>query len=183
MLLKQTLRRAARALAVIASLLPLSGPAHAQAATGGTAQPLTVTLTLQRVTQDAQGKEHYSAAEKVRPGELLEYRAVYTNNGKTRLDGVVATLPVPQGMDYQARSASPGNALAATASGEFAAEPLMRKVRQADGSEALQPVPHGEYRALRWQVGSLGPQQSVTVSARVRVSASAAAAGKPGEGA
>lgn len=177
------LRRVASALAATFALIASTGPAHAQAvAPPAPQEPLTVALTLQRVTIDAQGREQFAPADKVRPGELLEYRAVYTNTGKTPLDGVVATLPVPQGMDYQARSASPAGAVAATASGEFASEPLVRKVRRADGSEASQPVPYAEYRALRWNVGSLAPRQSVTVTARVRVSAATAPADKGGDG-
>jgi uncharacterized repeat protein (TIGR01451 family) len=154
---------------LLACLVPV-GSATAQAA-AAPQEPLKVTLSLQRVTLGTDGKEVLADAAAVRPGDLLEYRAVYTNSGEARLDGIVATLPVPPGMEYQPRSASPAPALAATSSDNFAAEPLMRKVKRPDGTEALEAVPYAEYRGLRWQIGSLKPQQSMTVSARVRVSA------------
>jgi uncharacterized repeat protein (TIGR01451 family) len=177
-------RGAAAVLALLLAAVSLAGTAHAQAAAQPEASkdPLSVTLTLQRVTKGPQGQESLAPADHVRPGELLEYRAVYTNRGDRRLDGVVATLPVPDGMEYQAGTASPSKALAATGDGKFGPEPLVRKARKPDGTDAVEPVPYGDYRALRWQVGALEPKQSTTVSARVRVSASAEPAKKPGEG-
>lgn len=184
----RTRRSAVAALALLCAAVSVLGTAHAQAVTQPAAhaaarqEPLAATLTLQRITKGPQGQELLSSADKVRPGDLLEYRAVYTNRSDHRLDGVLATLPVPEGMEYQPRTATPAKALAATSNGEFAAEPLMRKVKRPDGTDAVEAVPYDEYRALRWQIGSLEPQQSMTVSARVRVSATAEPAERAGEG-
>jgi len=45
----------------------------------------------------------------------------------------------------------------------------MRAVRQPDGNERQVPVPIEEYRALRWNLGTLAAGQSEQVQARVRV--------------
>jgi hypothetical protein len=66
-------------------------------------------------------------------------------------------------------SARPANALATVDGESFFAVPLGRVVRRADGAEAREPVPIGDYRALRWQAGDLAPGQVARFSARVRV--------------
>jgi uncharacterized repeat protein (TIGR01451 family) len=163
--------------------LMIFGSALAQPVAQAAAQePLSVTLTLQRVAKGPQGEEILSAADKVKPGDLLEYRAVYTNKGERPLDNVFATVPVPASMEYQPRTATPAGAQAATGNGDFGPEPLMRKVQKPDGTDALEAVPYADYRALRWQIGSLQPKQSVSVTARVRVSATAEPAARAGEG-
>lgn len=131
--------------------------------------PLEILLTVHRITTDAAGKEVATQTREVRPGDLVEYRAVYTNKGEARIEGLVATLPIPVGLAYQPRSASPAGAIAATSDGVFAAEPLMRKARDASGKDKLEPVPYAEYRALRWQVDALEPGSSISVAARAVV--------------
>ncbi|OYZ02020.1 MAG: hypothetical protein B7Y42_02965, partial [Polaromonas sp. 28-63-22] len=58
----------------------------------------------------------------------------------------------------------------------FAAMPLMRSVRQPDGSQRSEAVPLADYRALRWNVGTLAAGRSAVVSLRVRIDAPATAA-------
>src|SRR5262249_5607851 len=55
----------------------------------------------------ARGKEVLVPADKAQPGELLEYRALYRNDGKTDARGLMATLPIPLGTQYVAGSAIP----------------------------------------------------------------------------
>jgi hypothetical protein len=80
------------------------------------------------------------------------------------------------------QTAEPSPALAATGDGEFRPEPLTRTVTGPDGREITVAVPHEEYRALRWQLGSLTPGQSRTVAARVRVVATTESAVRSGDG-
>jgi uncharacterized repeat protein (TIGR01451 family) len=169
-------RSRARAFALTLLLAAIASPgiASAQAAADpAPAEPLQITLTLQRISVDAQGNETLSVAEAVKPGDLLEYRAVYQNRSTQPLGHVAATLPVPAGMVYQARSADPSPAEASTGNGQFGAEPLTRTVKDADadGRDKVEPVPYREYRALRWHIETLAPGQSVSVAARVRVEA------------
>lgn len=177
-------RSVAVALAVLLAAAGVYGKAHAQPAAAEAAadEPLKISLTLQRVSWDAQGIEVLSAADTVKPGDLLEYRAVYANGTERRLSGVLATLPVPEGMVYQVQTAEPSPTLAATGDGEFRPEPLTRTVTGPDGREITVAVPHDEYRALRWQLGSLTPGQSRAVAARVRVVATTESAVRSGDG-
>jgi hypothetical protein len=73
----------------------------------------------------------------------------------------------------------PPDVLASTDGAQFARPPLMRAVRQPDGSERQMPVPIEEYRALRWNLGTLAAGQSEQVQARVRVNTAQPPAAAP----
>jgi uncharacterized repeat protein (TIGR01451 family) len=136
---------------------------------------VTVQLTANRVTK-TQGRESLAPAEQARPGETLEYRAVYHNDGATEAKHLAATLPIPRGTTYVAGSASPSRLEASLDGVRFAAVPLTRVVRGSDGREVVREVPVSEYRALRWPLGSLASRQSRAVIARVRIEPTAVAA-------
>ena len=125
-----------------------------------------VVLTQSKVVVAADGTEKLQSAASVKPGDVLEYTATYTNNSAKAVSGLVANLPIPQGLEYVAKSAKPGATLvkAATADGVFAAEPLTHKV-----AGKTEPVPYAEYRALRWTLGQLPAAGVTAVSARARV--------------
>jgi len=89
---------------------------------------------------------------------------------------LVATLPIPAGVEYQPTSARPAVVLASLDGKSFAPIPLKRTVRLPDGREVTREIPASEYRWLRWTIGSLAPKSSEIVRARVRVSAPAVAA-------
>jgi uncharacterized repeat protein (TIGR01451 family) len=129
---------------------------------------VTVQLSAQRVTK-AQGREVLAAAEQARPGETLEYRAVYRNGGAAEARNLAATLPIPRGTRYVPGSAAPSRVEASLDGVRFAAVPLTRVVRGADGRDVVREVPVSEYRALRWSLGSLAGRQSRAVTARVRI--------------
>lgn len=149
-----------------------TAPAAARsAAPASTTTAVTVELTQFKVERSADGKEQFTPASAVKPGDFVEYRATYRNRSGQTVSGLMATLPIPDGMQYQLVSArSPGVApQAATADGQFAAEPLMRTVRRPDGSTVREPVPAAEYRLLRWSLGQLPAGASVVVQARAQV--------------
>jgi uncharacterized repeat protein (TIGR01451 family) len=131
-------------------------------------EPVTVTLTLKRVVISANGKEKLEDAPKIKPGELLEYRAVYQNKSKTTIDGLTASLPVPVGLEYVKQSGKPAGVLATADDIKYAPEPLMRSVKDENGKEQPAEIPYVEYRALRWEVGDLDAGKKVEVSARMR---------------
>ncbi len=132
---------------------------------------VTVELTAQRVTKDTRGAEALVSADQAKPGELLEYRALYRNSGTSEAKGLAATLPIPRGTQFVKGSASPVKFEASLDGRTFAAVPLMRKEKDAKGRTVLREVPASEYRALRWPLGTLAVKQSRTVTARVRVEA------------
>ncbi len=159
------LRSSKRTIAVaIAFGVLMLAPALARA--GG---DVSVVLTAQRVTL-ANGKEALVSAERARPGDVIEYRAVYRNGGSRPVRDLAATLPVPQGMEFLPGAAAPQPMLASLDGKTFEPMPLQRRVRLADGREVTREVPAAEYRFLRWSLGTLGARESRTVMARVRVS-------------
>lgn len=152
-------RTLAFAFAVVAALAPAL--AHADG-------DVRVTLQAARVTT-SNDREVLVPADQAKPGEVLEYRAVYTNDGKRDVRQLMATLPIPSGVEYLPRTAAPAVVLASLDGVTFAAVPLTRRERTADGREVIREIPASEYRFLRWPVGTLAARQSRTVTARVRV--------------
>jgi uncharacterized repeat protein (TIGR01451 family) len=158
---------------LLAAALGLAGGAWAQPA------QITSELRVERV-EIVDGKTVFKPAQLSKPGDVLEYRVKYTNRSASAATGLVANLPIPAGTTLVAGSELPPEVLASTDGAQFARPPLMRAVRQPDGSERQVPVPIEEYRALRWNLGTLAAGQSEQVQARVRVNtALAPAAGPP----
>ncbi|MDH6169251.1 putative repeat protein (TIGR01451 family) [Variovorax boronicumulans] len=155
---------------LLAGLAGFTSTAAAQSAPtleAGQKKAVAVVLTQSKVVKDAQGREQLVDASAVKPGDIVEYRAVYTNNTGKPVTGLVANLPIPEGLEYQPRSAKPGANLvqAATKDAVFGPEPLVRK---AAGNKT-EPVPYAEYRSLRWTLGQLPANGSTAVSVRAKV--------------
>lgn len=157
----------------VAMTLGLGGLAAAQGTQAAPApaeavqkKTVAVVLTQAKVVKDAQGKEQLVAADSVKPGDVLEYTATYTNHTGKTVSGLVANLPIPEGLEYLPKTAKPGATLvkAATKDGAFAAEPLARVVNGKS-----EPVPYNEYRSLRWTLGQLPANGSAAVTARAKV--------------
>jgi len=129
---------------------------------------VTSSLTAQRVEM-VEGKAVLKPATQVKPGDVIEYSGTYKNSSATAVDKLQATVPVPVGTTLIAGSAQPAQALASTDGTRFAPMPLVRMVKQPNGSEHQETVPLSEYRALRWDVGTLGAGSSTVVSLRVRI--------------
>jgi len=162
-------------LLLLAAALGLAGSAWAQPA------QITSELRVERV-ETVDGKTVFKPAQVSKPGDVLEYRVKYTNRSASAATGLVANLPIPAGTTLVARSELPPGVLASIDGAQFASPPLMRAVRQPDGSERQVPVPIEEYRALRWNLGTLAAGQSEQVQARVRVNtALPPAAGPPAQ--
>jgi uncharacterized repeat protein (TIGR01451 family) len=142
--------------------------AHAQAskAQAEKKEAVVIQLTQKRVVSGPQG-ERLEDINSVKPGDVIEYRATYTNVSKLPVQGLVAKLPVPEGLEYLPKSAKPYTPALQMAArdGQFGVEPLQRKT--ADGS--VQLLPYNEYRTMRWNIGQLNAGASVAVSARARV--------------
>ena len=133
-------------------------------------------LLAQRV-ELVEGKAVLKPAAEGRPGDILQYSGTYRNGGTAPVDKLLATVPVPAGTTFIDGSAEPAQAQASTDGTRFAPMPLVRSVRQPDGSERKEPVPLAEYRALRWDIGTLAAGRSAVVSLRVRIDAPAAVPG------
>lgn len=126
-------------------------------------------LSAQRITLDG-GKETRTAAREAKPGEVLEYRAIYRNTGKQAARQVLAVLPIPAGaFSYVVASARPAKVFASVDGKQFDVAPLMRTVTLPDGRREVRPVPLAEYRFLRWELGDMQPGTESVVSARLRL--------------
>ncbi|WP_394753699.1 hypothetical protein [Crenothrix sp.] len=136
---------------------------------GKKAAPLLVTLSSQKVQIGNDGKEIFSNADKVKPGDLVQYTAVYRNRGNSSITGLNASLPIPFGMGYVEKSARPASALATADGTKFEAEPLMQTIKDKDGNEKQVAVPYSGYQSLRWEIGELEAGKKFEVSARMRV--------------
>lgn len=134
---------------------------------------VTSSLSAQRVEM-VEGKAVLKPAAQGKPGEVIEYSGTYRNTSAAAVNKLQATVPVPPGTTFIAGSAQPAQAQASTDGTRFEAMPLMRTVRQANGSERKEAVPLSEYRALRWDVGTLAAGSTAVVSLRVRIDAPAA---------
>jgi uncharacterized repeat protein (TIGR01451 family) len=139
-------------------------------------QPLTAELSQFLVVVE-NGKEVLKPVGTVKPGDLIEYRVVYTNRTQAPLSDVVADLPLPEGLEYQPKTTRPAaSALAAVKGGAFGREPLTRP--GANGQP--EPVPYSEYRQLRWPLGQIAAGAKAQVSARARVSSGVPASSQSG---
>lgn len=147
--------------------LALAGalPAQAQPAAK---DPVEAHLDVHKVVRGADGRESVTAAEAVKPGDVLEYVVTYRNSGAQPVRDFVATLPIPLATELVAGSERPVGARASLDAREFAAVPLKRKAHR-DGRDLEESVPLREYRALRWAVPELKAGRSLTFSARVKV--------------
>lgn len=134
------------------------------------ASGVTSALVAQRVDM-VNGQAVLRPATQARPGDVISYTSTYRNNGGNAVSKMLAVVPVPTGTTLLGESITPASAQATTDGQTYAAMPLLRNVKQPDGSTRPMPVPLAEYRAVRWDIGSLGSGQSVAVSLQVRVDA------------
>lgn len=131
---------------------------------------ILVHLTAHKIVANADGHESLESADQAKPGDIILYRATYHNTATTPVNNLLATLPIPNNLDFLPDTATPNDAHASLDAKTFAPIPLKRIVKNPDGTDQEQLVPFTAYRALRWTIGDLAAGQTVTASARVRVS-------------
>ena len=131
---------------------------------------VAVELTGRKVVKDASGKEKFESAEKAKPGDVIEYRAVYRNKGKGTVTNLKGVIPVPMGTEFIPGSAKPSQITVSLDDKEYAPVPLKRKVTLPSGKKEMQDVPYEEYRFIRWDMQTLAPGKGSTVSMRVKLS-------------
>ena len=152
--------------ALISSALLLVAP-NVLANSQATQEPVSVDLNTYLITQNAEGKVTEQLVSEVKPEQIVEYRAVYTNNTAGTIQNLVATLPIPAETQFLAKSA-PTKAQASTDGVNFAPMPLKKKV----GDQVVN-VPLADYRALRWTIAELPAGKSIAVSAQTRINSTA----------
>lgn len=146
--------------------LPLLVATGVALAAGGRVVPQ---LSVFKVTHNAAGQEALAPATTIKPGEVIEYQARYSNQGTEDVRNLQGTIPIPIGLELVPDSVSPVAATASTDGKVFAAMPLKRLEKATDGTQKWVPVPFSQYRFVRWSLPSLAGGQSATVSARARI--------------
>lgn len=125
--------------------------------------PVSVDLKTYLISTASDGKQTAKLVTTVKPNDIVEYRATYTNNTSGNINNLVATLPLPVETQFLAKS-QPENAIASTDGINFSPMPLKRK----EGNQVVN-VSLKDYRALRWTIAVLPTGKSVTVSAQTRI--------------
>jgi uncharacterized repeat protein (TIGR01451 family) len=134
------------------------------------AQSVGVTSALKALKVEEVGnKTLVSPAETAKPGDVVEYRAVYANKGAGAAKQLLATVPIPANTTLILNTAEPDNAQGSIDGANFYVMPVKRSVKQKDGSVKEEAVALSEYRALRWNVGTLDAGKQIGVSLRVRI--------------
>lgn len=136
---------------------------NVDAATKVSKDPVSVELKTYLVSASADEKPTAKLVTKVKPNDVIEYRATYTNNTAGKIKNLAATLPIPVETQFLGKS-QPESAQASTDGMNFSLMPLKRK----EGNQMVN-VPLKDYRALRWIIAELPAGKSVTVSAQIRI--------------
>lgn len=134
--------------------------------------PLISELESYRVIEE-NGVETTEPVESASPGDLLEYRLLYTNVSERPLSGLVITGPVPDNTAYQADTATASVDAPLTVSvgdGEgFQPEPVVRRQMTENGEQEV-VLPPEDYTQLRWAPAvAIEPGTTQTYRYRVRV--------------
>jgi len=127
----------------------------AVAQTTPASKPIASTLTAHLVTKDDEGAERFQQAQRVNPGDVIEYRIVHRNKAGQALKGFVVNGKIPTGTVYMARSAksAQADALEVKIAGEpWQGLPAFKTVTDADGNEQRVQATPADYIGLRWKL-------------------------------
>lgn len=107
------------------------------------------------VELDRDGNELLLPAERVEPRQTIEWQVTYSNVTANPQNNLVVTVPVPAGTTYLAETAradTPTTLLVSIDNGQsFAAPPITRQRRAANGAMVTETVPASDYTNVRWQ--------------------------------
>ena len=135
--------------------------------------PLESTLESYLVVEEG-GEERLTPAEQAGPGDIIEYRLLYTNVSDRALSGLVVNGPIPNNTSYlgdtDSASVNAAFTVSVGAGDEFQSEPYTRVVTDENGNQQEEVVPPEDYTQLRWEpVDSIAPNQTQTYIYRVQV--------------
>ncbi len=133
--------------------------------------PLTSQMETYLVAEK-DGQEVMTVTEEASPGDVIEYRLIYTNQSEQPLSGLEITGPIPANTAYLANSADTDVEAVFTVSiddgSSFEAEPVTRSITGPDGQTQNVIVPPSDYTQLRW-VPQSGIQPGQVLEYRYRV--------------
>ncbi len=157
-----------------AVLLLLASAGRLAAQSGSEPSPLVISADNITAKADvAAGKRAATAISAVVPGDVVEYRLVFTNTKKIAVLNILFQDPIPAGLQFVGGSAQSSRSDATVEystdrGATWSAQPLMDVVE--DGRVVKKPAPPEMYTTVRWRVG--GPvAPGATVEARFRTRA------------
>ena len=132
---------------VLAFVLGIAGIAYAKG-------PVTGEIQAYIVTKDSDGSELVLPAEETVPGQVMEFRIVFTNNGDSNVSGIKVVDPIPNNTRFigDSHSADVQALFEVSIDGgeSFEPEPVKRLETQADGSQKEVIIPPEQYTHVRW---------------------------------
>lgn len=106
------------------------------------------------VTTNDEGAEQYQPASKAAPGDVIEYRLSYLNEGDKAIRDLAVQGPIPTNTNYI------GNTSSTTVASDFQvsidggdnweAEPVTRTRTLPDGTVETYVIPPEDYSHVRW---------------------------------
>lgn len=133
-------------------------------------EPLAVSLEAYKVTPATESVgETFAKADTAQPGDIIEYRATYSNTTQRALSALSLDIPIPASLTWlpnaaattDGKAASPAPGFASLDGKTYAALPL---------GAGIAP---GLVRAVRWDIPGIGPRGGVVFAVRARVNAEA----------
>lgn len=113
-------------------------------------------------------QEKLVPAQAAKPGQVIEYRAKYTNNLKKKITSLKPTIPIPTGMTW-----IPGRkekvSEASLDGKNFQKFPIKESRTLESGKVEQVAVDPSRYRALRWYVQELPAGGDILISTRVMI--------------
>lgn len=125
-------------------------------------EPLTVDFKVSKQVVTEAGRTEWVSGQEAKPGDLLQYTAVYTNESKGRLTGIKAVIPIPAEVTCLPETASPTPEEASLDGVAF----LPWEVALAATADAENAV---SIRAVRWSVSELQPNAKFEASISAKV--------------
>jgi uncharacterized repeat protein (TIGR01451 family) len=180
---RATMRLATVGFAVILMLPGAAGAVHAQrAAAEAEPIPRPLVMTAVNLTAAAEaeaGKPRPDSLKVELPGDVLEYRLVFTNTTEGEVRNVVFSNPLPGGLVYVLESASSDRQAVAVefsidGAESWSARPTIEVLDEA-GNRVRRPAPPERYTHVRWTLtGGVAPGARVQASYRTLVATAAA---------
>lgn len=131
-----------------------------QSGQGVSDSPLSIEMNAFLVVQEADGHVEEVAADEASPGDVIVYRATFSNHGESPLSGLRPQIPIPSQMVYLSGSAKP------TADAILLQDGTAIPYTTQDQPDAPEL---SAYRGLRWNVGTLEPGQTFEAELKVRL--------------
>ena len=108
------------------------------------------------VSTNDKGAEITEPAIVAEPGELMEYRLTFVNNGESSVSGLKVIDPIPANTTFVSDSArtkvDAQFEVSIDGGHSFELEPVTRIETQADGSQKKVVIPPAQYTHIRWAV-------------------------------